>query len=286
MIGLVGALLTLVAVSVQSQPAPGQPVLRAWVIGDSCRVYEQPDPFSTILRTAEAGEPYRVLAKPPGWYEVQLPDHRTGWIVARHALLSSRPGERPGRVSGSKSEVWTAFGGALAGGCVGVVPMGAFLAYTLGSMDFFSPVHGSNAVSGTTISIAFGTWIASVVVVAPAAAAYGAFAAGERGQPGGSLAQSRAMALAGNLTGAGVGLCLDLLLSKSGSSTGPLFTSLGSLAGTTAGAIIGYERSKPAYARHYAAGRVGLPMVGLSLDRTSSGQRLPAVWVDLVSVRF
>jgi hypothetical protein len=182
--------------------------------------------------------------------------------------------------------VWTAFGGALAGGCVAVVPMSAFLAYAIGSMDFFSPVHGSNAVSGTTVSIAFGTWITSVVVVAPAVAAYGAFTAGERSQPGGSLSQSWAGAMAGNLAGAGVGLCLDLLLSKSGSSTGPLFTSLGSLAGTTAGAVIGYEHSKPAYARHYAAGRVGLPMVGLSLDRTSSGQRLPTVWVDLVSVRF
>ena len=256
MTGLVGALLTLVAASVQSQPAPVQPVLRAWVIGDSCRVYEQPDPFSTILRTAGAGEPYRVMAKPAGWYEVQLPDHRTGWIVARHAVLSSRPGAGPVRASSSKSEVWTAFGGALAGGCVAVIPMSAFLAYAVGSMDLFSPVHGSNAVSGTTVSIAFGTWIASVVVVAPSVAAYGAFTAGEREQPGGSLAQSWAMALAGNLVVGGAGLCLDLLLSNSGSSTGPLFSSLGSLAGTTAGAVIGYERSKPEYARHYAAGRV------------------------------
>jgi hypothetical protein len=286
MIGLVGALLTLVALAVQSPPAPGQPVLRAWVIGDSCRVYEQPDPFSAILRTAEPGEPYRVLARPPDWYEVQLPDDRTGWIVARHAVLSSRAGAGPVRASGSKSEVWTSFGGALAGGCVGVVPMGAFLAYTLGSLNLFSPVRGHNAVSGTTISIAFGTWITSVVVVAPAVAAYGAFTAGERGQPGGSLPQSWAGAMAGNLAGAGVGLCLDLLLSKSGSSTGLLLTSLGSLAGTTAGAVVGYEHSKPAYARHYAAGRVSLPMVGLSLGGTSSGHRLPAVWVDLVSVRF
>lgn len=288
MTGLVGALLTLVALAAQSPPVPGQPVLRAWVIGDSCRVYEQPDPFSTILRTSEAGEPYRVLARPPGWYEVQLPDHRTGWIVARHALLSSRTGARPERVSGSKSEVMTALGGALAGGCVGAVPMGAFLTYTLGSLDFFSPVHGSNAVSGTTISIAFGTWMAAAVMVAPAAAAYGAFTAGEREQPGGSLAQSWAVALAGNLIGGGAGFCLDYLLSNPASSTGTglLFTSLGSLAGTTAGAVIGYERSKPAYARHYAAGRVGLPMVGLSLDRTSSGQASPAVRVDVVTVRF
>jgi hypothetical protein len=286
MTGLVGALLTLVVSAVSQVPAaPDEAVLRAWVIDDSCRVYEQPDPFSTILRTAEAGEPYRVLARPPGWYEVQLPDNRTGWIVARHAVLSSRTGSGPGRVSASKSEVWTALGGASAGCCVEAIPMGAFLAYTFGNIDFFSPVHGSNAVSGTTISIAFGTWLASVLVVAPAAAAYGAFSAGECEQPGGSLAQSWAGALAGNLIGGGAGLCLDYLLSNSGSSGG-LFTSLGSLAGTTAGAVIGYERSKPVYARHYAAGRVGLPMVGLSLDRTPSGQASPAMRVDLVTVRF
>jgi hypothetical protein len=286
MTGLVGALLTLVAVSAQGQPAPVQPVLRAWVIADSCRIYEQPDPFSTIIRTAAADEPYRVLAKPAGWYEVQLPDHRTGWIVARHAVLSSRLGPGPARASSSKSEVWTALGGALAGGCVAVVPMGAFLAYAIGSIDLFSPVHGSNGVSGTTITIAFGTWIASVVLVTPAVAAYGAFTAGEREQPGGSLAQSWAMAMAGNFVVGGAGLCLDYLMSNSGSSGGWLFTSIGSLAGTTAGAVIGYERSKPAYARHYAAGRIGLPMVGLALNRNSSGQRTPAVWVDLVSVRF
>jgi hypothetical protein len=286
MIAPVGALLTLMALAVQGRPAPGQPVLNARVIGDSCRVYEQPDAFSTILRTAAPGEPYRVLSRPPGWYEVELPDDRTGWIVARHAVLSSRFGTGPARASSSKSEVWTALGGALTGGCIGMVPMSAFLAYALGSMDFFSPVHGSNGVSGTTVSIAFGTWVASVVVVAPAIAAFGAFTAGEREQPGGSLAESWATAMAGNLVIGGAGLCLDYLLSNSGSSTGMLFTSIGSLAGTTAGAVIGYERSKPAYARHYAAGRVGLPMVGLALNRNSSGQRTPAVRVDLVSVRF
>jgi hypothetical protein len=286
MTGLVGALLTLMALAVQGRPAPVQPVLRAWVIDDSCRVYEQPDPFSTILRSVAAGEAYRVMARPAGWYEVELPDHRTGWIISRHAVLSSRLGAGPARASSSKSEVWTALGGALAGGCVTVVPMGAFLAYSIGSMELFSPVHGSNGVSGTMVTVAFGTWVASVVVVAPAIAAFGAFTAGEREQPGGSLAQSWAMAMAGNLVGSVAGLCLDLLLSNSGSSTGLLLTSIGSLAGTTAGAVIGYERSKPAYARHYAADRVGLPMVGLALNRNSSGQRTPAVWVDLVSVRF
>jgi len=286
MTGLAGALLTLVALSAQRPSAADQPVLRAWVIDGSCRIYGQPDPFSSPLRTAEPGEPYQVLAKSAGWYEVLLPDNRTGWIVARHAVLSSHAGAGPGRVSGSKGEVWAALGGGLVGGCVGVIPMYAFLAYTLGSLDLFSPVHGSNAVSRTMISIAYGASVASAVVVAPAAAAYGAFSAGEREQPGGNLAQSWAGALAGNLVGAGAGLCLDLLLSGSNTSTGYLFTSLGSLAGTTAGAVIGYEHSKPVYARHYAAGRVGLPMAGLSLNRTSSGQTSPAVRMDLVTVRF
>jgi hypothetical protein len=286
MTGLVGAVLTLMALAVQGQPAPIQPVLRAWVIGDSCRVYEQPDPFSTIIHTAAPGEPYRILSRPAGWYEVQLPDHQTGWIVARHAVLSSRLGPGPARASSSKSEVWTALGGALTGGCITVVPMSAFLSYAFGNLNLLTPVRGSNGVSGTTVTVAFGTWVASVVVVAPAIAAWGAFTAGEREQPGGSLAQSWAMAMAGNLVIGGAGLCLDRLLLNSGLSTGMLFTAIGSLAGTTAGAVIGYERSKPAYARHYAAGRVGLPMVGLALNRNSSGKKTPAVWANLVSVRF
>lgn len=285
MTGLIVALLTVVAPSAQSPFATVQPALRAWVIDGSCRIYEQPDPFSSPLRTAEAGEVYLVLAKQAGWYKVRLPDERTGWIVASHAVLSSHAGTGPGRVSGSKHEVWAALGGAVAGGCVGVIPMYAFLAYTLGSMNLFSPVRGSNAVSGTTVWIAFGTCMAAVVV-APAAAGYGAFSAGEREQPGGSLAQSWAGALAGNLTGAAAGYCVDALLGNAGSSTSLLFTSIGSLAGTTAGAVIGYQHSKPVYARHYAAGRVGLPMVGFALDRTSSGQASPVVRVDLATVRF
>jgi len=286
MTGLVGALLSLVALTVEGTPAASGPLLRAWVIDDSCLVYEEPDPFSSTIRVAESGDAFRVLDKSPGWYRVLLTDNRTGWIVARRALLSSRSGAKPGRVTGSKSEVWTALGGALGGGCVGIVPMGAFMAYTLGSLNLFEPVRGSNGVSRTTVSIALYAWATSAVIVGPAAAAYGAFRAGESERPGGSLPMSWAAALVGNIAGATGGYLLDYLLREANSSTGFLFTSLGSLAGTTAGAVLGYEYSKPAYARHYAAGRVGLPAVGFSLQRDSSRQVTPAVQLDLVTVRF
>jgi hypothetical protein len=287
MIGLVGALLSLVALAVEGTPAASERVLRAWVIDDSCLIYEEPDPFSSTLRLAESGDALRVLDKSPGWYRVLLPDNRTGWIVAQRAILSSRAGARPGRVSGSNGEVWTALGGALAGGCVGIVPMGGFIVYTLGGISFGEPpVRGSNAISRTTASIAFYAWMTSAAIAGPAAAAYGAFRAGESERPGGSLAVSWAAALIGNITGTAGGYLLDYLLTNDRSSPGPLFTSLGSLAGTTAGAVIGYEYSKPTYARHYAAKRVGLPAVGFSLQRDSSRQVSPAVRLDLVTVRF
>jgi hypothetical protein len=284
--GLLGALLALAAVAAESLPAAGPPALRAWVIDGSCLVYEEPDPFSSTIRIAESGDAFRVLDQSPGWYRVLLPDNRTGWIVAQRAILSSRAGARPGRVSGSK-EVGFALGGALAGGCVGVVPLGAFVVYTLGGISFGEPpVSGSNAVSRTTASIALYAWATSAVIVGPAASAYGAYRAGEGDRPGGSLAVSWAAAMAGEIAGAAAGYCLGLVLAEPGSSTIFLLASAGSLAGTTAGAVIGYEYSKPAYARHYAAGRVGLPAVGFSLERDSSMQMSPAVRLDLVTVRF
>ncbi|MBM3331994.1 SH3 domain-containing protein [candidate division WOR-3 bacterium] len=286
MTGLVGALVTLVALVVEGVPAASAPVLRAWVIDDSSLIYEKPDPFSSTMRIVEHGDALRVLDRSPGWYEVLLPDNRSGWMVAQRAILSSRPGPGPGRVTGSKREMWAAFGGALAGGLVGIIPMGVFIAYTLGSLDPFSPVRGSNGVSGITISTAFGAWVASVVLVGPAAAAYGTFRAGESERPGGNLRMAWGASVVGHIAGTTVGLCLDLLLSQISPSSVFPFSAIGSLAGTTAGAVIGYERSKPTYARYYARGRVGLPAVGFSLQRDSSRQVSPAVRLDLVSVRF
>lgn len=260
---------------------------RAWVIEGACRVYEHPDPFSSALLTTEAGESYQVLERTAGWYEVLLPENRHGWIAANRVVLTSaRAGGQP-HVAGSGNEVRAALGGALVGGVVGIVPLYAFMAYTFGQigLDLFTPVHGSDAVSGTTTAIAFTSALVSLVVATPAAAAYGAYSAGEHERPGGSLSQAWGAALVGNLAGYTLGLGLDALLSKSGTPTG-LITAVGSVAGTTTGAVLGYEHSKPANARHYASVQVGLPSVALAPGRTASGQVSPMVRANLVTLRF
>jgi len=285
----VAAVLTLAAgiLSAQNTVDTTHVARTAWVIDEACRVYEHPDPFATVLFATGAGDSYHVIEQSEGWYEVALPGSRTGWIAANHAVLSSTTaGGRP-HVAGSGGEVRAALGGALVGGVIGIVPLYAFMAYTFGQigLDLFTPVHGSDAVSGTTTTIAFTSAIVSLVVATPAAAAYGAYSAGEQERPGGSLSQAWGAALVGNLAGYTVGFGLDELLSNSGLPAG-LFTTVGSVAGTTTGAVLGYEHSKPANARHYASVQVGLPSVALAPGRTASGQVSPVVRANLVDLRF
>jgi hypothetical protein len=147
-------------------------------------------------------------------------------------------------------------------------------------------VHGSGTVTRTMVYLALGATVVSYALT-PAAAAYGAYTMGETNRPGGSMWASWVYATAGGVAGTGLGIGLDALASRIFKGTSLAFTVLVGTFGTTAGAVFGYERSRPAGARQYGWMRhVSPPTFGLALDSSARGQSSPVVQLNLVALRF
>jgi hypothetical protein len=269
-------------------PVPAaQSALTAHVLDPDTRIYARRDPFSATLQLNAVGDAYAVRAKAEGWYEVALPDGRTGWIVRQHVVVKpTRAAGSPRAHLGTRREALGALAGTLVGGTVTLACIGGAIVIADPFDGLFVRVHGSGTVSQTTVFLALGA-IAASEILTPAAAAFGAYTVGERDQPGGNLLTSWAHATAGGLIGSGLGIGLDALLYQvTGSGIFP-FTGLGSLVGTTAGAVIGYQHSKPAHARQYGWIRhVSPPTFGLAQDSSTRGQSYPVVQLNLVELRF
>lgn len=283
---LLAAMLPGSAVAASPPPDAQSSGMTAQVLDPEARIYAERDPFSAPLGLGTVGEVYAFRARSAGWCEVALPDGRTGWIVERHVVV------RPVRVAGASQPPPGTRGevlGALAGTLVGNTVTGALLAGTIllaGQPFEGQPVHGSGVVSQTTVLLALGACAASSALT-PAAAAYGAYTVGERRQPGGNMLTSWAYATAGGLLGSGLGYGLYALLARATGQGTFSFFGLGGLIGTTAGAVIGYENSRPRYARQYGwASHVSPPTIGLAMDSSTRGQTSPALRLNLVALRF
>jgi uncharacterized protein YgiM (DUF1202 family) len=269
-------------------PAPAaQSALTAQVLDPNARIYAQRDPFSATLWLGRVGDVYDLSTKSGDWYEVALPDGRTGWIVGQHVVVMPARAARSLRaVAGSGREILGAVVGTLVGGTVtGACLIGAF-ALDPPFDGLFMRVHGSGTVTRTMVYLALGATVASYALT-PAAAAYGAYTMGETNRPGGNMWASWVYATAGGVAGTGLGIGLDALVNQIFHGTTPAFTILVGGFGTTAGAVIGYEKSKPRYAQQYGWTRhVSPPTFGLSMDTSTPGQTSPALRLNLVALRF
>lgn len=273
------------AVMADSLASTAPSVAKARVLHYKTRIYRRRDPFSPTLRLAAAGETYDVYTSSGTWYEVVLPDGQTGWVAARHLDVKPTRAAGPGG-AGSGREVLGALAGTLAGGTATTVCLGAALAWSLKGFGFLKEVHGSGAVSQTTISMATGAGLASAVLT-PAAAAYGAYTLGESERPGGSIWLSCVGAAVGGVAGNTIGYGLDALLSLAVGETVYLFSGLGGVVGTTAGAVIGYRKSKPPRPLQLAwARRVNPPALGLAPGNPASGQTSWALQLNLLALQF
>jgi hypothetical protein len=231
--------------------------------------------------TCLPGEVYPIRSSLGDWYEVELPDGRTGWLLARHAAA------RRGRyLPGAGGEVAGALAGTLVGSMVTAGFYGGTMVMLFGPILPSPGVRGSGAVSNTTVWFALGATAASLVLT-PAAAAYGAYAAGERYQTGGDMLTSWAYAGAGGIVGLGLGYGFDALSSGMSGGNSGLCTGIGFLAGMTAGAVFGYEESRPPHARRYRwAEHIRPPAVGLTTDSAAFDQQSLALKVNVVHYRF
>ena len=230
-------------------------------------VLPRPDVFATPIGTAPLNSSYYVLSQIPGWRQVAL-TRGTGWIPVVHLVLA--PTKRKSYFLGvhSRRVFYGALCGSLVGNAVGTLAEGAI--YYLALADLFSDsyVAGSNGVSNTTINLSLWSGILGCALT-PAAAAFGAWDAGEHEQPGGSLARSWGIA---TLTGFGftvVGIGLDEVMELGTDYRfPPLFTLVGMVMGPTLGAAWAYEASQPRsgttgfLSEHLRPPTVGLCMTG------------------------
>jgi hypothetical protein len=88
---------------IAESPVPGaQNALTAQVLDPDARIYAQRDPFSATLWLGRVGDVYDLRTKSGDWYEVALPDGRTGWIVGQHVVvMSARAARSPRPVAGT-----------------------------------------------------------------------------------------------------------------------------------------------------------------------------------------
>jgi hypothetical protein len=288
------AALLLAALLLGSAVAAGPPAdarnatLAAQVLDPEARIYAERDPFSAVLLSSAAGDMYAVRARTSGWYEVTLPDGRTGWIAEQHVVVGPARGSGAPRAHpGTEREALGALAGTLVGGTVtGALYVGAFLLADEPFEGLFEPVHGSGTVSQTTGFLALSAAAVSYVLT-PAAAAYGAYTAGERDKPGGSMWTSWAYSTAGGILGSGLGIGLSALAFRDLGGGSIPFAALVGTFGTTAGAVLGYENSKRTQAQRYGwTQHVSPPTFGLTLDTSTRGQTFSKVRLNLVALRF
>ena len=270
------------AVNAKNPPSSIQDaVLTARVLDSEARIYSDRDPLSDALLAGSTGDLYPVRSKLGSWYEIELPDGRTGWIVGQHVAV------KPARaLLGTRGEIAGALTGTLVGGTATVLLLSGTIALADPFDGLFERVHGSGTVSQTAVLFALGASATSLVLT-PAAAAFGAYTAGERNQPGGNVLISWVYAAAGGILGAGLGIGLDALASHVTNGNAGIFSSLGGLVGTTAGAVIGYENSRPPYARQYRwTQHLSPPTIALAADNSAGGQLSPVMQLNLVSLHF
>jgi hypothetical protein len=253
----------------------------ARVLDYGTRILAERDPFSAVIVPCLPGDVYPVRRKLGDWYEVELSGGQFGWILARHVVVRSARA-----LPGTGGEVAAALTGSLIGSTVTAGFYGGTLVLLFGPGDLLRGVRGSGAVSGTTVWFALGATAASFVLT-PAAAAYGAYTVGEKHSPGGNMLTSWAYAGAGGIAGFGLGYCVDAFLSRAAGGSGGLFAGIGLLVGMTAGAVLGYEESKPPFARQYRwAEHIRPPAVGLASSEATLDCQSLAMKVNVVNVRF
>jgi len=255
--------------------------LTARVLDYGSRILQTRDPLSPVLVACLPGDAFPVRSELGDWCEVALPDGGTGWILARHTMVG------PARsLPGAGGEIAGALAGTLVGSTVTAAFYGGTMVMLFGPLDLSPGIGGSGGVSRMTVQFALGA-TAACVILTPAAAAYGAYVAGERHRPGGNMLTSWAYAGAGGIVGLGLGYGFDALLAGATGETSGLFAGIGLLAGVTAGAVIGYEESKPPYARQWRWARhVRPPAVGLTTTGAAGDHRSLAVRMNVMDFRF
>lgn len=250
-------------------------------------IYPRPDLFATPLGRAQLNSSYYVLSQTPGWCRVAL-TQGTGWIPVSHVLLP--PAERGSYILGvhSRRVFYGALCGSLVGNAAGLVAGFAEVYQILaGLSSVFVVPYGSNGVSSTTLNVSILSGTLGFALT-PAAAAFGAWDAGEREQPGGSLARSWGIATVSGFAFTMVGIGLDMLVQKATNSSFPLvFAPVGAVMGPTLGAAWAYESSQPQggppgfLAGHFLPPTVGFCMTGRDRALSHTG-----VNARLLSLRF
>jgi len=286
-LGLLLALSGLKAASVNADSAArnARGVIR---VNDlDTRIFPRPDLFATPLGRAQFNSSYYVLSQIPGWCRVGLAQG-TGWIPVSHVLLP--PAERGSYFLGvhSRRVFYGALCGSLVGNAAGLMAEEVVLYQFFAiSWTLFEVPHGSNGISATTFNLSFLGGCLGFALT-PAAAAFGAWDAGEREQPGGSLARSWGIATVTGFSFAAIGLGLDALMERAtNGGFPPVFTLVGAVMGPTLGAAWAYESSQPQgrppgfLAEHLRPPAVGLCMTGR--DRTLSHTGVNA---RLLSLQF
>lgn len=285
--GLLAIAVLIGGVLADSLTPETETTLKVHVLDSKANIYVHPDPLSPVLRSVKSGDVFSAFKRSETWYEVGLAEGQTGWIEARHVVVdSSCLSKLPQRTTSSSGKVLGALAGTCLGGTAAMALVATAIVLGIEGFHFSNEVRGSGGVSRTAVgAAAFAGFTATALT--PAAAAYGAYSVGERREPGGSMWMSWAGAAGGGFAGFFAGYGLGFLFSLAGAEMeGPL-AALGGLVGTTAGAVIGYDRSKAsAKARRSLSQRIGVPTLGITPGTQVDGQTYVGLRLNLLALQF